>query len=217
MSKLSKPTVLELPYQKEAWNLYNNMLNEVERKKRTRENTDDIKFFITQSIRDIKQTLNEGRTEAIRNIDLELESIRRSYETEREYTNPQQELLQRQDFDLKLSNMEDTEFIDYVHNRIDNGNRMENYEFQRVKASSKERGLQDRLRTKLAFYAEETCQGQEYRLTEEYQEKEQLREDIQVLSTDFLWDYSVLDGEMSMTPYQDSMNGALDGYDVNVQ
>lgn len=203
--------VFNLDYYKEATSIYDSLLSTVESMKARRENTDKVRSYIKENINKIENVLSTGKRNKIDEINKNKVAIKQKYDFEREYISPEKEILRRQDWDLKLANMDKDELNSFVNN-LDDSYKLSNYQYQTLK---KQVGNSE-VTTKLIAYAEKTKLGKEYELTEEWINNENLLIKLSQFTPNFLWKFDFNEGRYNPIDYKNVLNESLNGYNVNV-
>ncbi|UTH16175.1 hypothetical protein [Macrococcus epidermidis] len=140
----------------------------------------------------------------------ELKQLIYNFESEKKvYDDPQQEALNRQDFEVKLNAMRDTEVIDFLMNV--NAEDITPYEFNRLVATVNDKGLE-------STGLQEKITELKYAITQPYtasQEYKQLENDITVLdnipvSNEVLWYHTGTD--FKQLDVEQTLNRVIDEY-----
>lgn len=214
---MEKLRLFETENYKNATNAYKNLLSEIEQMKRSRRYNSEIHAMIREKTSEIKDMLEQGKVNQLEEIDREILEMKRKYDIEREYVDPQLEMLRRQDFEIKLSNMEDGDIKDFVQEVVAGNYELNTYQLNKLVSKLRDTSLYDKnkLEVNLMVFAEKNAIGSEYKLTDRYQELENLRIELLQIPTYYLFTYSPVENEYVLTDYQIEPAAMLNDYSVN--
>lgn len=214
---MEKLRLFETENYKKATNAYKNLLSEIEQMKRSRRYNYEIHAMIQKKTSEIKDMLEQGKVNQLEEIDREILEMKRKYDIEREYVDPQLEMLRRQDFEIKLSNMEDSDIKDFVQEVVVGNYELNTYQLNKLVSKLRDTNLYDKnkLEVNLMVFAEKNAIGSEYKLTDRYQELENLRIELLQIPTYYLFTYSPVENEYILTDYQIEPSAMLNDYSVN--
>lgn len=214
---MEKLRLFETENYKKATNAYKNLLSEIEQMKRSRRYNYEIHAMIQKKTSEIKDMLEQGKVNQLEEIDREILEMKRKYDIEREYVDPQLEMLRRQDFEVKLSNMEDNDIKDFVQEVVAGNYELNTYQLNKLVSKLRDTNLYDKnkLEVNLMVFAEKNAIGSEYKLTDRYQELENLRIELLQIPTYYLFTYSPVENEYILTDYQIEPSAMLNGYSIN--
>lgn len=214
---MEKLRLFETENYKKATNAYKNLLSEIEQMKRSRRYNYEIHAMIQKKTSEIKDMLEQGKVNQLEEIDREILEMKRKYDIEREYVDPQLEMLRRQDFEIKLSNMEDSDIKDFVQEVVAGNYELNTYQLNKLVSKLRDTNLYDKnkLEVNLMVFAEKNAIGSEYKLTDRYQELENLRIELLQIPTYYLFTYSPVENEYILTDYQIEPSAMLNDYSVN--
>jgi|GEM_PF-6081892 len=162
----------------------------------------------------IHQRLVKGYDELSSKIEKENSAIREKYQVKREYENPNEELLHRQDFDRKLNLMEDDDLLNFVNENL-NENHITNYQLETIKIALKNGKFnlkQDDIELSLTTLEQKYYIGREWEKDKTYQDNLALEIQMQQIKPDMLW---LEDNQKDWRPITvfDSMTENLRGYE----
>ena len=214
---MQKMTIFDLPYYKESVDLYRQTIRDVESMKRSRTNNLEITNHINKNLATIKERLVAGKQEKLQEISTLEKELKMKYDLEREYVDPQVEILRRQDFDMKLASMSDSDLADYVETVISDGYKLGAYQFAKLKKIVEESTNQTvhKLFTQLLSFEISHSVGKEYELTEEYQKAEAIKVELMQVPTSYLFVYSMQEDEYELKDFSE-FDKLLTGYNVAV-
>ncbi|GEM_PF-4488267 len=214
---MKKMRLFETESYKNATNTYKNLLSEIEQMKRSRRYNSEINAMIQEKTSEIKDMLDRGKTNQLEEIDREIIEMKRKHDIEREYVDPQLEMLRRQDFEIKLSNMEDNDIKEFVQEVVAGNYELNEYRLNKLVSKLRETNLYEKnnLEVDLMVFAEKNAIGSEYKLTDRYQELENLRIELLQIPTYYLFTYSPIENEYVLTDYQTEPAAMLNDYSVN--
>lgn len=214
---MEKLRLFETENYKKATNAYKNLLSEIEQMKRSRRYNYEINAMIQKKTSEIKDMLEQGKVNQLEEIDREILEMKRKYDIEREYVDLQLEMLRRQDFEVKLSNIEDNDIKDFVQEVVAGNYELNTYQLNKLVSKLRDTNLYDKnkLEVNLMVFAEKNAIGSEYKLTDRYQELENLRIELLQIPTYYLFTYSPIENEYVLTDYQIEPSAMLNDYSVN--
>lgn len=126
-----KPKFLELDFYKEALQKHNEVLNTISSMKMQHADKAEILGYINKN--EVSELLRNGKFRAMEQANAEENKLKQKYDTQREYVDPQLEILQRQDWDLKLSNMSNEDLNEFITSLEKNEYTLSNYQAQTIK------------------------------------------------------------------------------------
>lgn len=207
--------LFEREYYKKAISLYDEGMKRVEQMKNKREDAKDVAAFVNVQMKAIEEILTVGKEKTIDEIKEKNIQIKKDYHLKREYSSPEQEMLQRQDWDLKLSNMNPAELSEFIEQLDDYA--ITNYQYETLKRlfnNNPDKNKNNLM--KLMMYSEKNKVGKEYELTEDWQTNQKLMIELSTYSPKFLWKFSMQEGKHQILNYYSDFNNLLIGYNVSL-
>lgn len=212
-----KGAYLRQGFYKNAMRQYEVMVNEIEGMKRKKVKLSDITEYKNTMISTIETELKTGYEQTLSDIRNKESELKHKYATQREYVDPQLEMLQRQDWDLKLSSMNDNQIENYICDDLTNNN-LTVYQFgtlkNRVKAITSPSISKDMLERTIMTYELTKNVGEEYKNTDEYSELMQLQKECVNYGSTYLWKNNILEDKNELIDFRNTAP-LLEGYDVN--
>lgn len=139
----------------------------------------------------IKSEFNQGYETLNSELSDKLKDIKQKYESERAYSNPSEEILKRQDFDLRISLMDDHEVNALVKDALEN-NTLSLYEVSVIQLSLKQGQLKDsslnnELTSNLIRLTEKYSIGAEWEKVQAYIDAYNLMVESKQMNSAYLW------------------------------
>lgn len=145
-----------------------------------------------KKVQSIKEILETGYKTLQDDISRKNETIKERYQAEQSnYTNPTEELLKRQDFDMKLKLMTDNELADYLIKALE-GETMSVYEYQSIKLAIQDGKLansylKSQIETDLIKLEEVNHIGKEWMNDADYMKNHALFMEMRQIPSTYIW------------------------------
>lgn len=155
---------------------------------------------------EIQAKLKTGYEELTNKIADDQQKLEEKYRN-KTYSNPAEEVLRRQDFDVRLQAMSDQELLDLVEAAVEN-NTLSEYELHAIEIAIKEGKVKDgSLREKIRFAVGSIKEiyniGHEWENDETYKNNEKLEAEMRLMQPNMIWlpddDYGFFPSDIATT------------------